>query len=325
LRSYTRDGVTIYNADVAELYSRWEMPTVIVSDGGYGISKFPGDPHDAKDLPAWYEPHIREWGKRTTPITTLWFWNREIGWAVLHPILEKHGWNYISCNIWNKGMSRAAGDTNTQKLRRFPQVTEVCVQYARKAVFNVDSKTMTMQQWLRFEWERTGFPVSATNEVCGVKNAATRKYFTKDHLFYFPPPEKFALLVDYANAHGKPEGRPYFSLDGIKPLTSDEWANMRTKFHCELGTTNVWETPLLHDLERFKKGNKSIHPNQKPIALVELTIRASSDEGDMIWEPFGGLCTAAVASHKLHRGCLSAEVDAELFDIAVERLRTYDK
>lgn len=325
LRKFTRDGVTIYNADMRDLYDEWEPPIVIISDGGYGISKFPGDPHRAEDLPDWYEPHIKEWSKKATPITTLWFWNREIGWANVHPVLKKYGWNYVSCNIWNKGMSRAAGDTNTKKLRRFPQVTEVCVQYVRRPEFNIGGRYLGMQEWLRYEWERSGLPLSKTNEACGVKDAATRKYFTKDHLWYFPPPEKFERLAEYANRHGNPEGRPYFSIDGIKPLTGEAWSRMRAKFRCEVGVTNVWEVPLLHGSERFKKGSKAVHPNQKPLELIELTIRASSEEGDVVWEPFGGLCTAAIAAHKLRRKCFSAETDTKLFNMAVQRLKSYDK
>lgn len=317
--------MTIYNHDVRELYDVWESPTVIISDGGYGISKFPGDPHRAEDLPNWYEPHIKKWTEKATPITTLWFWNREIGWANVHPILEKYGWGYVSCNIWNKGMSRAAGDTNTEKLRRFPQVTEVCVQYVYQPKFQADGRRLEMREWLRHEWGRSGLSLSRTNEACNVKNAATRKYFTKDHLWYFPPPEKFAQLVEYANNYGYPIGRPYFSIDGQKPLTANDWAKMRAKFHCEIGVTNVWEVPLLHNEERYKENGKALHPNQKPLQLIELTIRASSDEHDVVWEPFGGLCTVAIAAHKLGRRCFSAETDETLFDIAVKRLDSYDK
>lgn len=328
LRKFTRDEVSIYNADVLELYNKWETPVVIVSDGAYGISGFTGDPPIAEDLPDWYEPHIKEWSKMATPLTTLWFWNREIGWAYVHPVLDKHGWGYVSCNIWDKGIAHAAGDSNIKMLRRFPQVTEVCVQYFRRADFEAKDRHVRMQEWLRYEWERTGIPVWKANEACGVKNAATRKYLTKDYLWYFPPPKRFERLVEYANKYGDPDGRPYFSMDGKKPLTWKEWAMMRSKFHCEAGVTNVWGHPPLHNEERLKKRGKvgkAVHLNQKPLRLMELIIRASSDEGDVIWEPFGGLCTAAVASHKLRRRCFSAEIDSKLYEVAVQRLKRYDK
>ena len=67
--------------------------------------------------------------------------------------------------------------------------------------------------------------------------------FTKDHLFYYPPVEAFEKLVDYANRHGNPRGTPYFSLDGVRPLSGAQWEAMRAKFKCEVGVTNVWREP----------------------------------------------------------------------------------
>jgi len=327
-KRFSRGDVTIHNADVLHLYEEWEPPVVIVSDGAYGISGFPGDPPTAEEVASWYEPHIKKWSEKATPLTTLWFWNREIGWANVHPLLDKYGWEYISCNVWDKGIAHIAGDSNVNVLRRFPQVTEVCVHYIKRAEFKVKDRVARMQEWLRLEWERTELPQSKANEACGVKNAATRKYLTKDHLWYFPPPKRFGKLVEYANRYGNPNGRPYFFIDGKKPFTEQEWAKMRPKFYCELGVTNVWGHPPLHDEERLKedgRAGKAIHLNQKPLQLIELTIKASSDKKDVIWEPFGGLCTAAIASHKLGRSCYSAEIDEKIYEIAVQRLQNYDK
>ena len=52
--------------------------------------------------------------------------------------------------------------------------------------------------------------------------------------------------------------------------------------------TNVWQTPQLAGSERIKIGTKTAHLNQKPLALIEKIIQMSSDENDVIWEPFGG-------------------------------------
>lgn len=316
-------GISIQLGDVGGMYDSWEAPTVIVSDGAYGIKGFPGDPPTADGLAAWYEPHIAAWSRKATPQTTLWFWNSEVGWATVHPILQKYGWKYRSCHIWNKGMAHAAGNSNTKTLRKFPVVTEVCVQYDREAEFRVDGQPATMKAWLRDEWQRAGLPLSKTNEACGVKNAATRKYFTQDHLWYYPPPDMFAKFAAYANKHGEKSGRPYFSIDGKEPISEKDWAAMRTKFYCEVGITNVWDDPAVRNSERLKKdgtGLKCAHLNQKPLRLIERIIRASSDEGDLVWEPFGGLCTAAVAARKLKRRCNSAEVIKEYYDLAIERV-----
>jgi site-specific DNA-methyltransferase (adenine-specific) len=312
---FSVEGITLYHADVVSLYDQLSSPTVIVSDGAYGLGLFPNDPHQVEQLTAWYRPHIEAWSQFALPETTLWFWNSELGWATVHPLLVAHGWRYVSCHIWDKGIAHAAGNSNTQTLRKFPVVTEVCVQYVREVQIN----GLSLRDWLRKEWERTGIPFYKANEACGVKNAATRKYLTKDHLWYFPPPDAFMQMAAYANRHGKPSGLPYFSRDGKQAIQATEWAQLRAKFYCKPGITNVWHSPALNGSERVKIAQKSVHLNQKPLKLLDLIIESSSDTGDMIWEPFGGLCSTAVSARRLGRRCISAETERDFFDLAVGR------
>lgn len=85
---YTRDQVTIHFDRAGKLYSDWPTPTCILSDGPYGVNGFPGDNHKAESLAEWYEPHIKSWSEHSTPETTLWFWNTEVGWATVHPVMN---------------------------------------------------------------------------------------------------------------------------------------------------------------------------------------------------------------------------------------------
>ena len=317
---YTVGNSHLYCDDALHLYQRWPSPTVIISDGPYGVKGFSGDLISHHGLAEWYEPHIIEWTRHSTPITTLWFWCTEVGWATVHPVLEKYGWEYVSCCIWDKGMSHVAGNVNTKTIRHLPVVTEVCVQYVLKPVFHVDGKQMSMKEWLRSEWIRTGLPLMKTNDVCGVKNAATRKYFTMSDLWYMPPAEAFDKLSRFANEHGKEEGRPFFSIDGKKPVTKSEWERMRSKFVCPIGVTNVWRLPQLRDGERVKVNQRAVHLNQKPLSLFKLIIEMTSEEGDIVWDPFSGLCTTAVASIELNRESYCAEKNPEVFNIAKMRV-----
>lgn len=245
----------------------------LIKDGLYSVNGFHGDLHSYHGLNIWYEPHIKAWSERATPLTTLWFWNTEVGWTTVHPILEKYGWTYVSCCIWDKEMSHVAGNTNTKTIRHLPIVTELCVQYVKKPIFLANGIEMSMKEWLRYEWGRTGLPFSKTNEACGVKNAATRKYFTKCHLWYMPPAEAFSKIASYANKYGNKEGKPYFSLDGVKPISEEEWSRLRSKFYCPIGVTNVWQTPQLRNRERLKVEQKAIHLNQKPLELIKRTMK----------------------------------------------------
>lgn len=313
-------NIHLYCGDALELYDTWDSPTVIICDGPYGVKGFPGDLTSHKELDKWYEPHIKKWSEIATPLTTLWFWNTEVGWATVHPILEKYGWNYVSCCIWDKGMSHVAGNTNTKTIRHLPVVTEVCVQYVKKPFFTVNDTQMSMKEWLRYEWARTGLPFSKTNEACGVKDAATRKYFTKCHLWYMPPADAFEKIALYANTYGSEDGKPYFSLNGKTAITKTEWGQMRSKFYCPIGVTNVWQIPQLRGSERLKINQKAIHLNQKPLELIKRTIEMVSDIGDIVWDPFAGLCTTSVASAELERICFSAEINPDVYNVGIERV-----
>jgi len=99
---WTDEAVTLCLGDSLSHYASWDVPQVIVSDGAYGILGFEGDTSDHLGMPDWYEPHIKAWSERATAQTTLWFWNSEIGWAAVHPVLERHGWRYVNANVWNK-------------------------------------------------------------------------------------------------------------------------------------------------------------------------------------------------------------------------------
>jgi len=319
------DGVTIACGDAAQLYQDWPTPDVILSDGAYGVSGFHGDAGCHAELEAWYLRHIQAWTRFARPGTTLWFWNTEIGWATMHPILDAHGWEYIGCNIWNKGIQHIAGNCNLSTLRRFPVVTEVCAQYARRAEFHHAGETLSLQAWLRREWERTGLPFRKANEACGTRNAASRKYFARDHAWYAPPPEAFARIVAYANAYGDPHGRPYFSFDGRNPAHASAYARLFPTFRGQYGVTNVWTHPPLHGQERVRvQGTTRYgHGNQKPMTLIERIIEASSHPGDVIWEPFGGLCPAGLVALKTGRIAFCAEIDAHIFAMAIARLENY--
>jgi site-specific DNA-methyltransferase (adenine-specific) len=316
---YRDDPVQVHFGDSLNLYEKWPRPTCIVSDGAYGVLGFEGDTSDHTGMPEWYEPHVAAWSKFATPETTLWFWNSEIGWAAVHPVLEKYGWRYVNANIWDKGIGHIAGNVNTTKIRRFPVVSELCVQYVFEA--RIDGKTL--KRWLLDEWKRSGLPVRAANIACGVADAATRKYLDQGHLWYWMPPEMFERLAAYANEYGKPQGRPYFSIDGQCPMTKAEWAKTRSYFNCPHGVTNVWQRNAVRGAERIKTAGTSgraVHLNQKPLDLMMRIIEATTQDKDVVWEPFGGLFTGCVAARRLGRQAYGAETDGTYFHYGVERL-----
>jgi DNA modification methylase len=99
------------------------------------------------------------------------------------------------------------------------------------------------------------------------------------------PSEMFERLVAYANEHGRPEGRPYFSVDGKRPMTKEEWAKTRSHFNCPHGMTNVWQRSAVRGEERIKANGtsgKAVHLNQKPLDLMTRIIEAATRKGEVV-------------------------------------------
>ena len=328
-----RPPYTFHRGDVMHAYKDWDAPDTIISDGAYGVRGFHGDTTGAEGLVDWYRPHVTAWDRAAKPDSTLWFWNTELGWATVHPLLIEHGWEYVQTITWDKGVSHIAGNVNGRTIRRFPVVSEVAVLYQRRFAIDTADGPLDVKPWLRYEWLRSGLPLYKSNEACGVKNAATRKYLTADCLWYWPPGEMVARLAAYATEHGATHERPFFSLDGKRSVTAEEWDTLRYKWNHVHGLTNVWQRPALHDSERFKgtlersaprvhnpSAQSAAHLNQKPLEFMRRQVQAVTDPGDVVWEPFGGLASASVAAVSMGRRAFVAELNPTFQSIAADRL-----
>lgn len=326
-------GYLLHRGDALAAYGHWPAPAAIISDGAYGVRGFHGDTIGVERLAEWYQPHVEAWSRYVTPATTLWFWNTEVGWATVHPLLAAHGWDYVQTITWDKGIGHIAGNVNGKTIRRFPVATEVCVFYQRRFEVRGMAGAMPVQQWLRSEWQRSGLPLNKANEACGVRNAATRKYLTQDWLWYWPPGQMMERLACYANEHGTESGWPYFSLDGKTPITAKEWDSLRYKWRHVHGLTNIWSLAPLHGIERVKGTMRraaprvynpgrlsAAHLNQKPLEFMRRIVSAVTGPGDVVWEPFGGLASASVAAITGGRFPCLAEIDHDFAEIAAQRL-----
>ncbi|MGF6349545.1 DNA methyltransferase [Variovorax sp. W2I14] len=313
----------IHRGDSLKLYEHWPQPTCIIADGPYGLGKFPGEPSIVGALPAWYAPHVAAWTKHAATDCTLWFWGSELSWATVHSVLDLNGWQYEETVIWDKGLAHIAGNVNSKTIRGLPIATEVAVRYTRKNLLpDADGNLLTLKEWVRAEWQRSGLPMNRSNEACNVANAATRKYLTQCHLWYFPPAEAMEKMAAYCAKHGAKASRPYFSLDGKSSFDGKRWERMRAKWNHVHGLTNVWQEPPVHGRERVKDDKGYLHANQKPLGLMERQVQACTDEGDVVWEPFGGLCSATLAASRLGRRAFAAEVNRPFFDAALSRLQS---
>jgi site-specific DNA-methyltransferase (adenine-specific) len=79
---------------------------------------------------------------------------------------------------------------------------------------------------------------------------------------------------------------------------------------------SVWEIKPPESWE--KKFGK--HPTQKPVALLERILLASTNEGDLILDPFVGGATTLIAALRLRRAAIGCDLALDYLQIAVRRL-----
>jgi site-specific DNA-methyltransferase (adenine-specific) len=80
---------------------------------------------------------------------------------------------------------------------------------------------------------------------------------------------------------------------------------------------NVWYIPRV----RYRMPEYENHPTQKPEALLERIIRASSNEGDVVLDPFAGTFTTCTVAKRLNRRSIGIEIQEEYVKIGLRRLQ----
>jgi len=68
------------------------------------------------------------------------------------------------------------------------------------------------------------------------------------------------------------------------------------------------------------KRERTGYPTQKPLALLDRIIKASSNEGDMVLDPFAGCATACVAAFRNNRQWTGIDVSSKAYDLVRQRV-----
>ncbi|MGA1133981.1 MAG: DNA-methyltransferase, partial [Prochlorotrichaceae cyanobacterium] len=79
---------------------------------------------------------------------------------------------------------------------------------------------------------------------------------------------------------------------------------------------NVWKISAPHKQEK----QQGKHPTQKPVALVSRCLRASTNSGDLVFDPFSGSSTTGVVALSLGRRFIGCESDPNHIQLSIQRL-----
>ena len=82
--------------------------------------------------------------------------------------------------------------------------------------------------------------------------------------------------------------------------------------------TSVWQ-----DIQQAYRYRQEItgYPTQKPLALLERIIKASSNKGDVVLDPFCGCATTCIAAERLGRKWIGVDVSVKAYELVNERLK----
>ena len=103
---------------------------------------------------------------------------------------------------------------------------------------------------------------------------------------------------------------------GAKRKLIDYRKPIPTQYNSTKVPGNVWEFPRV----RYRMGEYENHPSQKPIALLERIIKASSRKGDTILDPFSGTFTTSFVCKELGRKSIGIEIDNSYYKIGLRRI-----
>lgn len=116
---------------------------------------------------------------------------------------------------------------------------------------------------------------------------------------------------------------PVPSFRKVNYLSACEFAWIGSKGE-KSWTMNFKQQKEMHNF--FETPNKSsygktIHPTEKPTALLQWLIEIHSNKGDLVHDPFMGSGTTAVACKNLNRNYIGSEISKEYCQIAENRLK----
>ena len=104
---------------------------------------------------------------------------------------------------------------------------------------------------------------------------------------------------------------------GAKRKLIDYRKPVPTQYSSRKVPGNVWEFPRV----RYRMAEYEKHPTQKPTALLERVIRASSNPGDLVLDPFAGTFTTSFVAKKLGRQSIGIEIEEDYIKIGLRRLQ----
>ena len=190
------------------------------------------------------------------------------------------------CEQWITEMVRVTKPTGSIFLHNIPKWL---IHYS-----SILNKIADFKHWIC--WDAPTMPMGKTLQPSHYGILYYAKDTKKNKFYEIRHPHKRCRKCNYLH---KDYGGKKAALHPFGPLVSDVWT----------------------DIHRVKHNKyRDDHPCQLPIHLLERIILMSTDQGDIVFDPFSGTGTTAIAAKRLGRNYLGFELDDEYASISITKL-----
>ena len=210
--------------------------------------------------------------------------------ALIVPHLEEMGLELRQQIIVDKGIRSVSGRA-TKKYKIFPNVTE-------SILFIIKDNKKFVKPFLKERQQALKLTAKQINEALGVKSNGGGRwsiYTGKNVCEQFPTEELWNKLSDI--------------LDFYCPYKS-----VSQTYNPQMGYTDVWT-----DIDFYQE--KRLHPTQKPLKLIRRLIIASSNEQDIVLDPFSGAGSTQISCIQLNRHYIGIELDEDYYNMGLNRIQ----
>ena len=112
------------------------------------------------------------------------------------------------------------------------------------------------------------------------------------------------------------DGQEYIWMPGGKGHSKSRLKKLTDIMKEGKAVSDVWTMPIISSSSRERIG----YPTQKPLNLLERIIEASSNEGDVVLDPFCGCATACIAAEQLHREWVGIDISPKAAELVRQRM-----
>lgn len=153
-------------------------------------------------------------------------------------------------------------------------------------------------------------------------HAASRFSGRYETLLWFTKSDEYTFNLDDVRIPSKYPGKRYYKGPKKGQLSGnpkgknpeDVWEFMQKEWD-----VSIWDIPNV----KANHPEKTIHPCQYPVELVERCVLAFTNKGDIVYDPYAGVGSSLIGALKNNRRAFGSEKEKQYTDAGKERIRAF--